>query len=245
MGQRPQLLETLRAYYAGHLGKYVPGKAMVVVIRTALLHQRQVDPAVAAVSVFAETLTMMAVGAFLAALILSIFFASHVGLLLLAIFLMLLSGVPTWPPVFRFLVRRFRVSVVRPNVELALQGFSWRVMFLGWAANMLGWGIMGLSYWAVLRALPIDLTLDPWYELWPRLTASVSLAVVAGFLSLLPGGLGVRELVLDELMTEPFGSMVALVSAVLLRFVWLLAELTVSVILYIESKVRRSASEPA
>ncbi|MEO8165923.1 MAG: hypothetical protein ABI619_11070, partial [Betaproteobacteria bacterium] len=29
MGQRPAFGETLRAYYIGHLGKYVPGKALV------------------------------------------------------------------------------------------------------------------------------------------------------------------------------------------------------------------------
>ena len=105
---------------------------------------------------------------------------------------------------------------------------------------------MGLSLWAVLKSLPHRRAAGPLVsQLWPRLTASVSLAVVAGFLSLLPGGLGVRELVLDELMTEPFGAMVALVSAVLLRFVWLLAELMVSVILYIELGKTRSLSRTA
>ena len=32
LGQDVGLLETLRAYYIGHLGKYVPGKAMVIVL---------------------------------------------------------------------------------------------------------------------------------------------------------------------------------------------------------------------
>ena len=104
---------------------------------------------------------------------------------------------------------------------------------------------MGLSLWAVLKSLPGDLLpdgviLDPWYSHWARMTTSVSLAVVAGFLSLLPGGLGVRELVLDELMAEPFGAVVAIVSAVLLRLVWLLAELLVSAILYIGWKRQRA-----
>ena len=71
------------------------------------------------------------------------------------------------------------------------------------------------------------------------MTASVCLAVVAGFLSLIPGGLGVRELVLDELMAEPFGRTVALVSAVLLRLVWLMTELAISGILYVWMKIRR------
>ena len=61
------MLETTRAYYVGHLGKYVPGKALVVIIRTGLISGPRVDTTVAAVSIFIETLTMMAVGAFLAA----------------------------------------------------------------------------------------------------------------------------------------------------------------------------------
>jgi hypothetical protein len=36
MGQQPRCRETLRAFYIGHLGKYVPGKALVVVLRTDL-----------------------------------------------------------------------------------------------------------------------------------------------------------------------------------------------------------------
>ncbi len=65
-------LNTLRAYYIGHLGKYVPGKAMVVILRTVMVRGHRVDAAVAAVSVFFETLTMMAVGAFMAAGILAV-----------------------------------------------------------------------------------------------------------------------------------------------------------------------------
>ena len=62
----------------------------------------------------------------------------------------------------------------------------------------------------------------------------LSLAMVAGFLSLLPGGVGVRELVVMTLISvQPaYGPVVAIVSAVLLRFSWLMAELLVSAILY-------------
>src|SRR5262245_35219306 len=37
LGQRVTSGRALRAYYIGHLGKYVPGKAMVVVLRAALV----------------------------------------------------------------------------------------------------------------------------------------------------------------------------------------------------------------
>ncbi|MCA9247580.1 MAG: flippase-like domain-containing protein, partial [Planctomycetales bacterium] len=63
LGQRPTFFESLRAYHIGHLGKYVPGKALVVVLRSSLVKGPRVDPAIAAASVFLETFTMMAVGA--------------------------------------------------------------------------------------------------------------------------------------------------------------------------------------
>ena len=70
LGQDVPLGRTLRAYYIGHLGKYVPGKAMVVVMRTGLVCGPGVDASIAAASVFLETLTMMAAGAFLGAVLL-------------------------------------------------------------------------------------------------------------------------------------------------------------------------------
>jgi len=97
---------------------------------------------------------------------------------------------------------------------------------------------MGLSYWATLEAMGIP-GLDPLGEL-PRYTASVALAVVGGFLLLvLPGGLGVREAALAKLMVPYLGTLLshaqlaAVVSAALLRIVWLVSELVISGILYI------------
>src|SRR5271166_5550299 len=37
LGERPRLVATLRAYYIGHLGKYIPGKAVGLLLRTGLL----------------------------------------------------------------------------------------------------------------------------------------------------------------------------------------------------------------
>jgi uncharacterized membrane protein YbhN (UPF0104 family) len=51
-----------------------------------------------------------------------------------------------------------------------------------------------------LRAIGVE-ELHPIYEL-PRLVAAVALAVVAGFVSMLPGGLGVRDLALVQLLSE-------------------------------------------
>jgi uncharacterized membrane protein YbhN (UPF0104 family) len=55
---------------------------------------------------------------------------------------------------------------------------------------------------------------------------------VAGFVSLLPGGIGVRELVMIPLLGARFGSVTAVVAAVVIRLVWLTAELVTSGIIY-------------
>jgi uncharacterized membrane protein YbhN (UPF0104 family) len=233
LGQRPRLGESLRAFYIGNLGKYVPGKAMVVVLRADFIRSSRVDPTVAAVSVFVETLTMMAVGACLSAVILAIFFGDQVQLLILAIGLLVCAGTPTLPPIFRRVVAFLQVSRANADIDCHLEGLNYRVMAVGWALNLVGWFFLGLSLWATLQAMPnlqAPLTMD--VSLLARLTATIALALVAGFVSMLPGGLGVREWVLMQ-MLGGFGPSVAVVSAVLLRLTWLVAEVLFSIILYI------------
>ena len=245
MGQNAGLVETLRAYYIGHLGKYVPGKAMVVVLRTGLIRSQRVDATLAAVSIFFETLTMMAVGAFLSAAIVAIWFRGHAVLFWAAIGMMLASGVPVLPPVFRRLVRLF-VGKWSDATDAGLAHVGYRITAIGWLLNAFAWALLGLSLWAVLRSMgaangPGD---NPFHQL-PTYTASVSLATVAGFVSFVPGGAIVREAVLAELTTPQFGNVIALVSAVLLRLVWLVSELVISGILYLPTRRWKSRHPPA
>ncbi|MBM4090422.1 MAG: hypothetical protein FJ276_13520, partial [Planctomycetes bacterium] len=146
MGQRPRWRDTLPAFWIGHLGKYVPGKAMVVVLRTGLVSGERVSKTVAATSVFVETLTMMAVGACLSATIL-LLASSHWSLMLLAFGLMVLSGAPTIPPVFRRIVRALQVHRANPEIEPAVRGLDYRLMAMGWLSIGGGWFLLGLSLW--------------------------------------------------------------------------------------------------
>src|SRR3954447_6361835 len=57
----------LRAYLVSHLGKYVPGKAMVVVMRAGMSVPYGARGATAAIATFYETLVMMASGGLVAA----------------------------------------------------------------------------------------------------------------------------------------------------------------------------------
>jgi uncharacterized membrane protein YbhN (UPF0104 family) len=246
LGESPGGGRTLVAYFAGHLGKYVPGKAMVVVIRTALLRGTATSATVVAVSVFIETFTMMSVGAALSTALIAWQFSQQQYLLALSVCLMGIASIPTWPPLLRLVLRRLRPASWNAEIEVALAGYTWRVMAVGWCSELAGWALIGCSLWAVLRAMPLDTPLESLALLWPRLTASTSLSMVAGFLSLLPGGLGVRELVLDQLLKQRFGPVISPLSAVTLRLVWLVTELAISGILYMGWRSRRSrASAPS
>lgn len=242
-GQHPRLGETLRAFYIGHLGKYFPGKALVVIIRAGLLRSERVNTGVAAASVFLETLTMMAVGAFLAGAMLVLWLrgllVDHSYLIPLAVGLMLLSGLPTLPPVFRRAVMMLGVGRSDPQLAVKLRGLNYGVMAIGWLTISAGWVLLALSLWAVLKGIGIA-SAEPLGHLQFHL-AAVTLAIVAGFLSLIPGGAGVREFILTaivghvyfgEVLHEPLAIGKALGFAVILRLVWLAAELIVAGILY-------------
>ena len=237
LGQQPRCADTLRAYYVGHLGKYVPGKAMVVVIRAGLIGGQRVDTAVAAASVFLETLTWIASGSFLAAAYLGLRFGQHKAALGTAVGLMVLTGLPTFPPVFTRLARWAGVGRWDPLTLVKLQRLGYRTILLGWVLMPMGWAMMGLAYWATLRAIGVGPS-SPLEQL-PRCTAAVSLATVAGFAAIfIPAGLGVREVALVELMMPYFRrvssqpELVAWAGALLLRLVCVVSELVISGILY-------------
>lgn len=237
MGQRPHIWETVRAYYVGHLGKYVPGKALVVGLRIDFIRSPRTDGTIAGTSVFVETLTMMAVGAAIAALTFIVLRVGEWWFLPVAVLVMLGTGVPTWPPLFRRIVKRIGIKRLNPSVEQAVDQLDAKLMGFGWLTNAVGWLLLGLSLWACICALPAvlqpnDNVTNPLPHL-PLVTAAVAFAMVGGFLSLLPGGVGIRELVILALLTGPFGHAAAAVAAIFLRLIMLLSEVTISVILIV------------
>lgn len=239
MGESPSALAAVRAYFIGHLGKYIPGKAIVVVLRAGLLECERIDPTLAAVAVFIETLTMMATGALIGAVVLLVYHADQWWYVALAAGMLVAAGLPTIPAVFRHLVWLAQVARAKPDIDQALAKIDSLTLLVGWAANVLGFVLLGLSYWAALHCLPPGLlsaaatqaVASPW-EPWPLLTGAVALAIVAGFVSFLPGGAGARELVLLLLLAPLVGESAALLAAVALRLAWLVAEVIAAIILY-------------
>jgi uncharacterized membrane protein YbhN (UPF0104 family) len=245
LGQAPPWPATLRAYFLGHIGKYVPGKAMAVVLRVAGVRKWVASLRIALVSSLLETLTMMAVGAFLAALLTALVLRLEPRLAALALAMAAAAGLPTLPPVARRLAR-VGLERVKQNSEIetadpvaidaraSLEGINFRLLAEGWGAATVCWMLLGLSLWATLTAIGVEQV--QLLEDIPRLIAAVAFAVVAGFLSLLPGGLLVRDALLMELLAPVCGEANALVAAVLLRLVWLVTELAVCGILYVAAR---------
>jgi uncharacterized membrane protein YbhN (UPF0104 family) len=218
-----------RAYLISHLGKYVPGKAMVVVMRVGLSTPYGARASTAAAATFYETLAMMAAGAVVA----TAGFAvgprpiQWVSLWVSAGLAAMLLGVVE-PRVFPRVAKGVMSAI--PNVGPdALPALTWRLLGVGLAWSAVGWVLLGLSQTAVVRAF-VPAGLSP--ALWPLVIASVALATVAGFVvALAPGGLGVREGVLMATLAPAVGEDAAVVSALALRLTWVGAELAAGAVL--------------
>jgi glycosyltransferase 2 family protein len=204
------------------------------------------EKAVVSLAVFYETLAMVSSGALLAGIILAAenFDTGKFELpTLIAWGLGIPTAIPLTPPVLRHLPRLLGLERLKPGISEQVRSLTWSHWALCYAEMVPGWALIGLSLWATLRGLGASIG---WAEIteisghWPVFTAAVALALVAGFVSLIPGGAGVREWVLMELLRPILGATLAFQSTLLLRIVWLLAELAISVILYIFGRTPRS-----
>lgn len=231
MNQQPRWSDAVRAHILGHMGKYVPGKAMVVVLRTGAIAGPNVRAGVAVVAAFVETLLMMAVGGTLAGLLV-VCLRMPIEITLLAIGLAICAAVPTIPPLFRFVVRKISQSKLGSGKGLDDAGINWQLMACGWGWMLLMWTAIGASFALLVQAAPGVLVESFTSADYMLATAAIALAMVAGFISLLPGGAGIRELVLSTLLAPRFGLVPALVAAILARLVFLAVEVIVGGLLW-------------
>ena len=219
----------LRAYYSGTVGKYLPGKAWVVLLRTGLVDPGPRSRFLVAMTVLYETLSQMAVGAAFAALCLvctdpqrwpwwSGAFAVAAGLAILL-----------HPRVFARVVKTVSLPFKQDGAEHA-PTLRPHTLLRGGFLILAGWILLGTSLVAVVQATGghVADTSD-----LLRLCGAAALANAAGFLVLfMPSGIAVREFVIIELLAPRFGIPVAVVSSLLLRLVWTCSEVGVSGLLY-------------
>jgi hypothetical protein len=226
----------MRAYYVGHLGKYVPGKAFVLIMRTGMVQGARVKTSVAALVTIYETITYIAAGALLAALLLltEYWFGSPVygaeAFVGLALLLVPIAVGPTIPWVFNPLMRRLAAPFLKAGT-VPFPRFRYGMLLAGILWSLGSWVFMGISLWATLRALQPGLPFEVQDVI--RCTAYLCVATVFGFFTPLPGGLGIREVVLMALL---YGSVhrpvIALGAPVLLRLTWIVTELAAAGVLY-------------
>ena len=251
MNQPAKTWDVFRAYYAGHVGKYVPGKALVLFIRAALLRPSGVDPIMAGVTVGYETLVYMATGMAWALALAPVafpeLFASWTGVTFnltevqkwsfgVAVFAMTFLTTPVTAWVFTLLGRKtlksdLSTSQRPPAISAGLISLGVVVCSVGWACHAL---CMGL----VLKSISPSLFRLSDFPTW---LGAFSLSTVGGFLVIVaPGGLGVREAVLIEVLKDQpdVGPANAVIAAGLLRTVTFVSELGAAAIFYLAGKRR-------
>jgi uncharacterized membrane protein YbhN (UPF0104 family) len=226
----------MRAHYISQLGKYVPGKALAIAIRADFIHPYGVPYGVSIIITFYEVLTGMAAGGIVAAVIYAIEppgdLDFHLHPVAIGAILIGMCGIPLLPGVFNFIVAKMSARIQAVQLY-RLPPLRFGVLATGLLATGVGWWVQGLAWWAMLHAVlpePPELT----FSIWAQCTASVAFATVAGFvLVIIPGGLGVRELILSRLLVG-FAGPAAYISAaaILLRLDWIVTEFVVALCIY-------------
>ncbi|WP_029247144.1 lysylphosphatidylglycerol synthase transmembrane domain-containing protein [Schlesneria paludicola] len=235
----------LRAYYVGHLGKYVPGKALVLVIRGTMVKDVGVDPLLAGLMVVYETLVFMAAGtalgiatapwvfgeAFWSRLPESLRWLSGYPVLsVAAVFTAIFATTPFSAWIFTNLGRK---TVPTATNGIEIPAISAWLVCQGVVATTFGWLLHAVSLGFVLQSVsrqPLE-----WSQ-FPIWLAATTCSMVGGFLVIIaPGGIGVREGVLIEILQRQaqIGPATAVLAAVLVRAVSFGSEVVAAAVLYV------------
>lgn len=221
------LFDVMWAYFYGNLGKYFPGKAMVLVLRIAALERSGIKKTATSMTIFMETLTMMSVGGAIGAVCL-IILRSELWLTAVAICIVVATFLPASPPVLKFLLPRLQKGVEPEQLREWTDRITWSLFLRGWLMLTVTWVLFGLSLLFVLQSLPsTSFASATQSDIYVSAVGACALAVVLGFVSLIPGGAGVREVVLSTVLAPIVGPVAALCAALWLRIVWLCTELVV------------------
>ena len=250
MDARIRFVDAARAYYAGHLGKYVPGKALALVIRGKLAADRGGRFGAGVLAAAVETLLSMAAGCAVGLALLPAaideaepgvaggglsaihgfaWAAAHPWLSAAAVTAAVSAGLPVLTAVVRRLTARFAPDAGGADGRRAALNLP--LIAAGLAAGAVGWVFHGTSLWCTVRAVGGDAGVAD----LPACVGAAGLATAAGFAVLFaPGGAGVREAVLIELLAArpSVGPGPAVAAALLLRAVWLATELLTAAALY-------------
>jgi hypothetical protein len=229
----------LRAYFVSQYGKYIPGKVWVILIRVVMLGATPKDKAIVGVTATYEAVTSMAAGAILGAILLPLLAIEVLPIQGQSYILLGIALIPLGIGLLHQLIVRVARKRMGPDAP-ALPNMNLLLLVRGLLQASVGWCLLGLSVWMVMQAVrpeTVALTADTWL----RVTTINCLSYVLGFIVMVaPAGGGVREWVLKELLPREFGPTtpavvalgLAVVTALVVRLVWTLAEFLLAVLLY-------------
>jgi glycosyltransferase 2 family protein len=235
----------LRAYFVSQFGKYIPGKAWVILIRVAMLRSTVGGtPLAVGVTATYETLTSMGAGAMLGMLLLPWLgvvpreLSDHYALVIAVAALPLALGV------LNKLAAR-RIAKLRGPDAPPLPSPPLRLLAEGLLLHgVWGWCLLGAALGFAIQAVAVNPPV-PMVDTYLADLGAMSLAYVAGFFVLVaPGGLGIRELILQYALAPRFepdiGAPLALAQAavvsLVLRLTWTIAELAFVLLLVLRRK---------
>ncbi len=195
MKDRSPTLPLLGAYTFSQLGKYIPGKVGLLLMRVERAGRFGMMPGVCTLSTILENALYMVSGGLvgmLAILRVTQDLPSHQRILIWAgvILAILLLAVACHPKVFYGLVNRLLRRMKKPEIPASRQ-LKARFLALAVIGFIPCWGFGGLALWAAARCVyPMPLIGSEW------LASAYALSVIMGMASLMPGGLVIRDGVL-------------------------------------------------
>lgn len=230
MGGKMGCWEALRAYLISQLGKYVPGKAWVPMMRCGLVERSRSPVAVTAVSSIYETLTMMAVGAMISVIALFGGGINQASILASAGAITICFGVVVQPFVFHSLIKIIRVSFRKGSSSEFVNPIRYSTLVRGIYIESIGWLLLGLSLAAVAAAVGVPM----WsFKGLLLMTGNSALAIAGGFLAVVvPAGLGVRTSIMIFTLSPIIGAGPAAMIGLVMRIVQIISELLVSGVFY-------------
>lgn len=237
-GVRASWLSVVQAYGIGTVGKYVPGKALVIVIRAAMLGPTNASAIAIGLTAVYETVAMMALGSALAGACLGIALPDQWWLWLGAVAAAVGMTACLHPAVFSRLAMLASLPFKDTRRDFSASA-CYAVFWRSAAFPIAGWGLLGLSFWMTLQSIgvPCSRLID-----FLLLIGATTLATAVGFLVLfMPAGIGVRELIIIRVLAPAFGGPQTVLGSLLLRTVWTVAELAFAGLLYL----RRTPAEAA
>ncbi|MCC9601615.1 flippase-like domain-containing protein [Stieleria sp. JC731] len=245
LGYRVTAKDAIAFQTVGHLGKYVPGKAMVVVLRAGRLREQGVPWLAGSTSVFMETIMMMAVGAALAGTLI-MFLPVDRWIAWCALLGGIAGAMLSLPPILGRIIRKLGVQrseekETDQDIAEGSSGRSWRFFAAAWFWHLWGWFLIGGAFALIVFSLPGRLPETTSLTLFLASVAAMALAMVLGFASLIPGGAGVRELTLTVILSPVVGPTTALVAAILTRLLFVAVELALAFALGGFAKLRNSS----